>query len=80
MDDSAKALKEKATELYKRGQFAVAVEAYEDARKAAANKRDVDVSTLAVLHANKAAALLALSLIHISEPTRRYASRMPSSA
>lgn len=55
----AKALKEKATELYKQGQWASAVEAYEDARKAAASSTDVDVSALAVLHANKAAALLA---------------------
>ena len=59
MEDNAKTLKEKATKLYKEGQFAVAIEAYEDARIAAANKREVDVSTLAVLHANKAAALLA---------------------
>ena len=59
MDDAAKALKEKATELYKQGQWWAAVEAYEEARKAAASRKDVDVKTLAVLHANKAAALLA---------------------
>ena len=52
-------LKAKATELYKQGHWASAAAAYEDARKAAAARHDVDVSTLAVLHANKAAALLA---------------------
>jgi hypothetical protein len=59
MSLDAKALKEKATELYKKREFSSAVEAFDEARKAASSKHDVDVQTLAVLHANKAAALLA---------------------
>ena len=51
-------LKEHATKLYKAGHFATAADAYEDARKAVASKSGVQSKDLAVLHANKAAALL----------------------
>ena len=55
----AASLKEAATALYRRGEWAAAADAYDDARRAESSSTSPDASTLAILHANKSAALLA---------------------
>ena len=63
MAEDPAALKARATQLYQSGDWLGAAEAYETARRAfvsrATDGRSIDPTALAVLHANRAAALLA---------------------